>query len=171
VGGELMPFNNKLRIEEAGPKTWALISPLVYEGKTDTFIVPAGYVTDFASVPRFLHWLVSPYGPYTNAAIVHDWLITDCIPAELVTSYDTDGIFRRIMQELGVSFPLRWTMWAAVRAGALFNSRRSYGRNFHLDAVKVLGILLLALPFLLPGAVGVLISLGCTRVLQLGSGK
>lgn len=161
-----MPFTNKLRIDEEGATTWKLATPLVYKGNTDTFVVPVGYVTDFATVPRFLHWLVSPYGAYTNAAILHDWLLTDEIPAQRITSRDADGIFRRVMKELGVAGPLRWLMWSAVRLASCFNGRRSYGRDFHLDALKVLGIILLSTPFILPGVVGVLISLGFAGVVN-----
>jgi len=38
-------------------------------------LVPKGYVTDGASVPVFLHTLMSPTGPIFKAAIVHDYLI------------------------------------------------------------------------------------------------
>ena len=159
-----MPFLSKLQIQEHGPDTWELVQPVVYQGKKQKFLVHSGYVTDFASVPRFLHWLVSPYGAYTNAAIVHDFLITDLIPAKSITSRDTDGIFRRIMEELEVPFATRWLMWGAVRLGALFNPRRSYGRAFYKDAPKVLLILILAAPIVLPGAIGSLLSLGLAKV-------
>src|SRR5438128_934582 len=69
-------FDSELSIRGAGPRTWELTMPLIWTGtKGDTFVVPTGFVTDFASVPRFLHWLVSPYGAYTRAAVLHDWLL------------------------------------------------------------------------------------------------
>lgn len=38
--------------------------------------VPDGFVTDLASIPRWLHWLVNPFDPATApAAIVHDYLL------------------------------------------------------------------------------------------------
>ncbi len=37
-------------------------------------VVPVGFITDFASVPRLFWWLVSPWGKYGKAAIVHDFL-------------------------------------------------------------------------------------------------
>src|SRR3954470_12268074 len=102
--------------------------PLVWTGtKGDTFVVPTGFVTDFATVPRFLHWLVSPYGAYTRAAVLHDWLLVELAawtktqamhspgsghgPQPPANSHDTDGIFRRVMQDLGVPFIQRWIMW------------------------------------------------------------
>ncbi|MEA5259452.1 DUF1353 domain-containing protein [Arcicella aquatica] len=37
-------------------------------------LVNAGYVTDFASVPRWLWSLFPPIGKYNRAALVHDYL-------------------------------------------------------------------------------------------------
>lgn len=176
-------FDSELSIRAVTATTWSLLAPLVWTGtKGDTFTVPVGFVTDFATVPRFLHWLALPYGPYTRAAVLHDYLLVELArwtnetrsggavgwlpPAN---SRDTDGIFRRVMEDLGTPWAKRWVMWAAVRAAACFNSRRSYGRGFLADSPRVLAIGLAAAPFLLPGAVGVLISLILTRVFA-GSG-
>jgi hypothetical protein len=178
-------FDSELSIQARTATTWTLIAPLIWTGtKGDTFTVPIGFVTDFATIPRFLHWLVSPYGAYTRAAVLHDWLLVSlaewqervnrgevlAVDGELpevppADSHDTDGIFRRVMQDLGVPWSTRWLMWAGVRWGALFNSRRAYGRDFGKDAGKVLGISLVALPVILPGVLGVVISLGIVRAL------
>lgn len=146
-------FDSDLSIQAASPTTWRVIAPLIWTGETDTFTVPVGFVTDFATVPRFLHWLVLPYGAYTRAAVLHDWLLNGLAnPAERtrqvaitsagerVTSRDIDGIFRAAMKDLGVGWAKRWTMWAAVRWAALFNPRRAYGRDFLKDSPRVLGI-------------------------------
>jgi hypothetical protein len=37
-------------------------------------VVPAGFVTDFASTPRFIWWLYPPFGRYLKAAVLHDFL-------------------------------------------------------------------------------------------------
>jgi hypothetical protein len=172
-------FDSELSIRGAGPRTWELTMPLIWTGtKGDTFVVPTGFVTDFASVPRFLHWLVSPYGAYTRAAVLHDWLLVSLAEWQEAAdsgavmawqppanSRDTDGIFRRVMHDLGVPWSTRWLMWAAVRAAALFNPRRAYGRQFAKDAPRVLAVALLATPVALPGALGVIVSLGLARVL------
>jgi len=40
--------------------------------------IPIGYVTDFASVPRWLWSLISPQGVGTNlASIIHDFIYTE----------------------------------------------------------------------------------------------
>src|SRR3954469_22649905 len=182
-------FNSELNIVANGPTTWALTLPLVWTGtKGDTFAVPSGFVTDFATVPRFLHWEVSPYGAYTRAAVLHDWLLVELaehharwegrradgvspggafVDEPPATSRDCDGIFRRVMKDLGVPWAKRWTMWAAVRWASLLNSRRSYGRHIGRDLPAMLGMTLLALPVSLPGALGVLISLGLLKVVNM----
>lgn len=173
-------FDSELHIAAAGPVTWGLTAPLIWTGtKGDSFVVPTGFVTDFATVPRMLVWKTLPYGPYTRAAVLHDWLLTrlaewseqwgtpagrdpanpDRVNWPPANSRDCDGIFRRVMEDLGVPWLTRWQMWAAVRLAACFNSRRAYGRQFAKDAPAVLGLLVLSVPFVLPGLIGVCISL------------
>lgn len=181
-------FDSELSIQAASATTWRLLTPLVWTGTGgDTFSVPIGFVTDFATIPRFLRWLVQPYGAYTRAAVLHDWLLVQLAewtathplggqetwdttrpPA---TSRDADGIFRRVMQDLGVWGPQRWTMWAAVRMASLFNHNRAYGRDFGKDALRVLGVGLLAGPFAAIGAIPVLFVLSLIRVLRAVTGS
>lgn len=177
-------FDSELSVRAASATTWMLTSPLIWTGtEGDTFTVPVGFVTDFATVPRFLHWLVLPYGPYVRAAVLHDWLLTElaaspkshpnhgggscACPEPPANSRDTDGIFRRVMQDLGVPWPKRWTMWTAVRWAALFNSRRAYGRQVGRDLPRMLGMSVLAAPVVIPGCAGVLVSLGIVRIVNL----
>ena len=62
---------------EDAPKTdlWQLVQDIEYEvepyGKV---IVPAGYITDFASTPRLLWSVIPPIGRYNRATVVHDFL-------------------------------------------------------------------------------------------------
>jgi hypothetical protein len=179
-------FDSLLSVQERGPRDWTLLAPLIWQGtKGQSFTVPTGFVTDFATVPRILHWKVSPYGPYTRAAVLHDWLLDElakwwreygeggpdergnpdmAINLPPANSRDVDGIFRRAMEDLGVRWDRRWVMWAAVRWGALFNSRRAYGRDFRKDLPRVLAISLLMLLTTVWGVAGVLVSLGFEKL-------
>jgi hypothetical protein len=150
-----MPFaeGTTLDVRAFDDQSWLLLADLVYQGETQRFTVPAGYITDFASVPNFMVWVANKTGRYTRAAVVHDYLLTHGIPTGMVSSRDADGIFRRIMRELNVGFAKRWVMWTAVRWGALFNRHRAPGRQFWKDAPAVLAISLLVLPFLGPAAI------------------
>ncbi len=107
-----MGFKTKLIISESdNPFKWILVDELIYEGNTDRILVPQGFITDFASVPRVLWSLCPSYGKYTKAAVIHDYLYN----SKILRRKDADGMFRRIMGELGVGAFKRYTMWAAVR--------------------------------------------------------
>jgi hypothetical protein len=54
---------------------WELVEPIVERLSDGTEIqVPAGYVTDFASVPPMLWSICPPIGKYNRAALIHDYL-------------------------------------------------------------------------------------------------
>ncbi|MGK8490682.1 DUF1353 domain-containing protein [Nocardia asiatica] len=128
-------------VEELDARFWRVTEPLVYRGATEEFVVPAGFRTDFASVPRALVWLIPRYGVYTRAAILHDYLLS----SKAVSVADADGIFRRSLHELGVSLPRRWMMWAAVRAAHRLRGA-SAGEIALFVVVAVPSVLFLAVP-------------------------
>ena len=134
-----MPFTTRGVLVDLNDNRGTLVAPLAYQGKVEHFTVPSGFVSDFATVPRFLQSFTPSIGKWTRAAVLHDWFCVhlaagDCV----VSSSDADGIFRRVMRESGVSFPTRWLMWTAVRWAALFNRHRRPGWSH--DAPLVLGI-------------------------------
>lgn len=70
-----------------------------YEGSGKSIIVPVGFITDFASIPR-LFWMIYPkWGKYGNAAVVHDYLYWE----HFFSRKRTDKIFLEGMEVLGVS--------------------------------------------------------------------
>ena len=153
-----MPFESPdLVVRRLDAETWAVVHPLVYRGDRDRFVVPAGFGTDFATVPRLVSWLVPRFGVFTLAAVLHDWLCTEGITSGVVTSREADGLFRRVMREQGVPVLRRWLMWCGVRWGALASSLRRPG--WLHSAPGVLGISLLAAPVVVPPAVLIALAL------------
>jgi hypothetical protein len=147
-----VPFEpGSLTVRRVDAERWELVDELVYLGSWERFVVPAGFRTDFASVPRVVTWLVPRFGAYTLAAILHDWLVTDGLRTGAVTSRQADGIFRRVMRESGVPVLRRWLMWAGVRWGALTDDRRRSGWLF--SAPGVLAVTVLAAPLVVPPAI------------------
>ncbi|RZU31239.1 DUF1353 domain-containing protein [Blastococcus saxobsidens] len=147
-----MPFEvGDVVVRRLDDEHWAVVEPLAYRGKWDRFVVPAGFVTDFATVPRVVVWLVPRFGRYTAAAILHDWLVTEGIAGGVVTARQADGIFRRVMRESGVPVVRRWLMWCGVRWGAFGDPVR--GKGWWISAPGVLAISLLAAPVVVPPAV------------------
>lgn len=51
-------------------KCWVLLEDFTYY----RIRVPAGFITDFASVPGILTWAVRRWGKHGFAAIIHNWL-------------------------------------------------------------------------------------------------
>ena len=111
-----MPFTSDLVVREIGPDLWKVEADLHYEGNEGRLTVPAGTVTDFASVPKLLRWFIPKYGRYNKAAVLHDFLSGEAAAGRFARS-DADGLFRRAMRELGVGYVRRRLMWVGVRWG------------------------------------------------------
>ncbi|MGM9510170.1 DUF1353 domain-containing protein [Larkinella sp. GY13] len=52
---------------------WVLVEPLTFQTLIGEVIIPAGYVTDFASVPAPLWSVFPPIGRYNRASLLHDY--------------------------------------------------------------------------------------------------
>ena len=144
-------FNNKISAEFHPPKKWILERALSYQNddmeasKLEAVGVncPAsritckkGFVTDLASVPRAIWWLISPWD-IARAAIIHDLLYKrireyraeegdlDAHPApnSVVINYRSakkasDNVFLMAMKDASPSVP-KWKMYAAYYAVVL----------------------------------------------------
>lgn len=107
-----------VRIEQGerdGRGLATVLEPFEYHvghvGSDDVIIVPAGYVTDFASVPWWAAWLIPVIGEHAKAAVLHDYLLdrTD-------RPYDeVNDIFAEALGVLGVSGLRYVLMTTAVR--------------------------------------------------------
>jgi hypothetical protein len=95
-------------------KTWRLLAPFSYLDPDHGLIeVPAGFETDFASVPRWplTFALLGSYGH--AAAVIHDWLYTT---GELSRA-DADRVFLNALRSSGIARWRAYAMWAGVRIG------------------------------------------------------
>ena len=99
----------------ADQTTWLLTNPFRYQILDTALVidVPAGFVTDFASIPRGLWTLVSPHGFYSRASIIHDFLYWD----QRCTRDQADRIMLIAMEESTVGLAERKAIYAGVRAG------------------------------------------------------
>jgi Protein of unknown function (DUF1353) len=147
----------RLRVERVSDEEWMLLGPLRYEGNTDRWTVPIGFRTDFASVPRAAVWLVPRFGVYTYAAVLHDYFCRVGIHAGAISAVDADGVFRRVLGELGTPTFLRWLIWCGVRWSARTQEHRRAG--WWRTAPQVLGLTLAALPIVGPPALVILAAL------------
>lgn len=87
--------------------------------KNKVVIVPRGFLTDGASVPRLFWGIIPPWGKYGQAVVLHDYLCEiggywNYGVWETIQRKDADLIFKSALEELGVKSPTRWLMYAAV---------------------------------------------------------
>lgn len=95
---------------------WATIPGFRYgvgEKDADTYVdVESGFLTDGATVPRFLWWLLPPIGEYSQACTLHDKLCTTYTVVRVVnglvtyvpvTRKEIDAILDEALGVLGVT--------------------------------------------------------------------
>ena len=144
-------FNNKISAEFHPPKKWILERALSYQNEEiDVDVLetvgvkcPAsritcskGFVTDLASVPRAIWWLISPWD-IARAAIIHDLLYKRIrqyrARDDILVKYQdvdkftnnykaakkaADKVFLMAMKDAEPSIP-KWKMYAAYYAVVL----------------------------------------------------
>ena len=84
--------------------------------------VPAGFQTDLATIPKALWSILPPFGRYSRAAVVHDYIYTEL--TGIYTRKQADVIFRNIMKADGVGSVTRNSMYYAVRMGGRGNWKK-----------------------------------------------
>ena len=110
-------FPHPLRLEDAGlhgdTRHFRLLHRYAYRSSLGTVTVPAGFLTDLASIPRPGWSVLSPTGPWMGPAVIHDFLYT---PANTrFTRLQSDRIFKEAMYNLGLDWPRRAAIYRAVR--------------------------------------------------------
>lgn len=104
---------------------WMLHSAMVYQIGDDyslTMMVPKGFVTDFASIPKKFHSIMGSTGPYANASVIHDYLYW----LQACSRKQADNIMAIAMQESRVGPYTAKLIHTAVRkagAGAWSNNQ------------------------------------------------
>jgi hypothetical protein len=94
-----------------------------YSRRLGRISIPAGFDTDFASVPRvpIIFWLTGDTS--RKAAVVHDWLYrTQTVSrhvadAVLFEASDNEPLWRRVVMWAGVR-AFGWVAWRANRRSA-----------------------------------------------------
>ena len=110
-----------LHVDFIDGRRWRVARDIGYRtdaGEVST--VRAGFVFDFASIPRLLWPLVPPAGDghnlYGIAAVWHDWLyVHKQIGGRSITRKEADDLFLEIMRGVGVAEWMARAMYSAVR--------------------------------------------------------
>lgn len=118
-------FNDHLQVEQVDDAHWRLLRSFVYDSDVAKarIIVPNGFVTDFASVPRVpvAYWLFG--GEAQAAAVIHDFLYTTGIFPKDVA----DSVFYEAMRASGIGLlRARFMYWGvSYGGGAAWAKHRS----------------------------------------------
>lgn len=111
-------FLTELDLRIINDDLWKLDSPLIYESDLleCLIIVPKGFVTDLASVPRvpIAYWFWG--GRAHREAVLHDFLFRiDAIPE--ATFMQANGVFLEAMEVRKKRWSIRYPMYFGVVAG------------------------------------------------------
>lgn len=88
------------------------------------FIVPKGFQTDFASIPRILWWLIAPIGKHTLPSVLHDYLYENGYKLG-ISRKEADKIFWDANESSFVARITNNVMWLCVRVFA----RKHYNKG------------------------------------------
>ena len=104
------------------------------EGTEHRVMVPAGFVTNMASSPRIMWWIVGPFdlGP---SAVIHDWFyhtrgqcqlrVGDQWQSTVITRRQADWVMRQLMRfDKSVAWWRRKASWWLIRRFGLSNWTR-----------------------------------------------
>lgn len=115
-----------------GRSLWGMQRTLAYrpnDGLGSEITVPAGFVTDLASIPRWAWIILPPDGPWVKAAIIHDYLYATAgtgrwkrhppsiTRAKAYERHEADAIMREAMENRGIGPIRRTIIYLAVRFG------------------------------------------------------
>lgn len=112
------PFGKPISVSRFGDRTYYLNrehtwTPAIPRVGLGAVIVPTGFVTDFASIPRLFWAVLAPDDDYMLAAVVHDWLYWQ----QDLSREQADLALRSGMEELRIE---SWKTAAIYRAVRLF---------------------------------------------------
>ena len=108
-------FTTPLEFELIGVSLYRLTQPFEYHvgaiGSGIVISVPAGFVTDLATIPNLLWVVFPPDGAYAKAAVIHDFMYQD----GRYSRAWADEIFNEAMRVIGVGHITRFVIYSAVR--------------------------------------------------------
>lgn len=120
------PAYRSLALVPWGKGLWKVLHPWVYRGARITIEVPAGFLTDLASIPWPASLLIPRNDPvHAAAAVAHDWLYSQ----QPISRKDADNLFHSILVDDGERVTRSFLMWIGLRIGGWIAWRGHRRRN------------------------------------------
>lgn len=105
-------YRHRFPVDILFPENWR--DPVRYRTQVDVVVqgikIPRGFITDGATVPRWLWALFPPIDRYFTAALVHDYLLVNG-----ATWKTANAKFGAQLRKCNISRWRRWLMVAGVR--------------------------------------------------------
>jgi len=93
-------------------RTCKLAEDFTWTFGDETYFIPKGFMSDFASIPRAMRSIIPQLGLFTHAAILHDWNYWHQAGKKF-----SDKLFLKMMKDSKVPFWKRQSMYLAVKLG------------------------------------------------------
>jgi len=81
---------------------WITLTKIEFTVDLVRYTIPAGFVTDFASIPKFSRVTINRIGKAVMAYVIHDWLRTD--KGQLMKTKKCDKVLYILSIQLGESW-------------------------------------------------------------------
>lgn len=119
-------FRTPLVFQDDNGFPYTLVQPLSYESTllAGLIVVPSGFKTDLASIPRGLWNILPKSGKYDRAAVIHDFLYQT---NRIASRAQADAVLNEAMAVCEVPTWQRWIIYSAVRlgGGSIWNRYRT----------------------------------------------
>lgn len=99
--------------DTSDPDAWTLERSYERQTSIGPIVVPQGFRTDLASTPRTVWRMMPRWGPWSGAAIVHDFLYRTKPPG--IDRWKADRILYELMKADGVVYGDARVIYRAVR--------------------------------------------------------
>ena len=153
-------FHTQLRVRAVrGSVFRELTRTLVYELRNrDEIVVPKGFMTNYASIPKALRWFIDQDGPaIRDISVVHDYLYSQG-NLYRYTRRQADQILYQGMREQGAGWfkagaaylAVRWFGKSNFKQDKKLKPRKKTGRQDHVKMAAYLSALTAALLILMP---------------------
>jgi len=112
-------------------RIFRLTAAFRYRSSVGTIVIPKGFCTDGASVPRIFWSLLDPWSNFFSSAIVHDFLYSKDSDFffPLTDRKEADRIFLEAMYNARVGWLTRHTVHSAVRLGGWASYKKKHSHE------------------------------------------
>lgn len=97
-------------VPDDGGEMWTVRGDLIYKSTDREIVVPDGFRTDLASIPRFV-WDIFPPTSIPRPSVLHDYLYT----TQKFPRLWADDFLYEAMVATGVGYTKRWLIYHNVR--------------------------------------------------------